>query len=110
VPIHDWTRVDAGLFHAFRQRWIAALCDALNAGGLPPDYFALQEQSIGGPNPDVLTLRLSSESNESNGTSPRLSVAIAPPRAHLVRRLEEKIKRPGTSSPPRGGGFWKRRP
>jgi len=91
VPIHDWTRVDAGLFHAFHQRWIAALCDALNAGGLPQDYFALQEQSIRGPIPDVLTLRLSSESDESNGTSPGLSVAVAPPRARLVRRLEDKI-------------------
>jgi hypothetical protein len=37
MPIHDWTRVDAGLFHAFHQRWISALSDALNCGGLPPD-------------------------------------------------------------------------
>jgi hypothetical protein len=29
MPIHDWTRVDAGLFHHFRHRWIDALCDAL---------------------------------------------------------------------------------
>jgi hypothetical protein len=91
VPIHDWTRVDPGLFHAFHQRWIAALCDALNAGGLPPDYFALQEQSIRGPIRDVLTLRLSSESTESNRTEPGLSVAVAPPRTRLIRRLEQKV-------------------
>ena len=30
MPVHDWTRVDAGLFHAFHHRWIDALCDALN--------------------------------------------------------------------------------
>jgi len=36
MPIHDWTRVDTGLFHDFHQGWIRALCDALNAGGLPP--------------------------------------------------------------------------
>jgi hypothetical protein len=30
VPIHDWTCVDAGLFHAFHQSWIVKLCDALN--------------------------------------------------------------------------------
>jgi hypothetical protein len=35
VPIHDWTRVDAGLFHAFHLSWIVKLCDALNSG--PPD-------------------------------------------------------------------------
>jgi len=56
MPIHDWTRVDAGLFHAFHQGWIIRLTDALNAGVLPADYFALPEQSIQGPIPDVLTL------------------------------------------------------
>jgi hypothetical protein len=61
VPIHDWTRVDAGLFHAFHQSWIVKLCDALNRGLLPSEYFALPEQSIRGPIPDVLTSRLLSE-------------------------------------------------
>ena len=42
MPIHDWTRVDAGLFHAFHQDWIVILARALNAGVLPPDYFALR--------------------------------------------------------------------
>ena len=43
MPIHDWTRVDADLFHAFRHRWLGALCDALNAGRLPEGHFALIE-------------------------------------------------------------------
>jgi hypothetical protein len=64
MPIHYWTLVDAGLFHAFHQRWIGALCDALNTGVLPPLYFALPEQSIRGPIPDVLTLHLSPSSEE----------------------------------------------
>jgi hypothetical protein len=56
MPIHDWTRVDAGLFHHFHQQWATYLCNALNAGKLPPDYFALVEQNlIRGPIPDVLT-------------------------------------------------------
>jgi hypothetical protein len=25
MPIHDWTRVDAGLFHDFRQDWTIEL-------------------------------------------------------------------------------------
>jgi hypothetical protein len=58
MPIHDWTRVRAGTFHHFHQRWIAALGDALNTGLLPPGYFALAEQRAGGPEPDVITLRL----------------------------------------------------
>jgi hypothetical protein len=47
VPIHDWTLVDPGLFHAFRHRWLGALCDALNAGALPEDHLALIEASRG---------------------------------------------------------------
>ena len=59
MPIHDWTRVDAGLFHDFHQSWAIALRNGLNSGVLPSDYFALVEQNIRGPIPDVLTLRLS---------------------------------------------------
>jgi hypothetical protein len=47
MPIHDWTRVDASLFHAFRHRWLGALCDALNAGALPEDHVALIEAARG---------------------------------------------------------------
>jgi len=93
VPVHDWTRVDAGLFHDFHQAWIIAMREALNSGGLPPDYFALAEQSIRGPVPDFLTLRLSSGGKEppSAGTASGLAVAEAPPRARLVRRTERNL-------------------
>ncbi|HTU21592.1 MAG TPA: DUF4058 family protein [Gemmataceae bacterium] len=91
MPIHDWTRVDAGLFHDFHQSWTVALRDALNLGGLPPNYFALVEQRIQGPIPDVLTLQLPPGAEEpSNGTT-GLAVATAPPRTHLVRRGEADI-------------------
>ena len=89
MPVHDWTRVDAGLFHAFHQSWIVKLCDALNRGVLPVDYFALPEQSIRGPIPDVLTLRLSSQRPEAPEASTGLAVAAFPPRARLVGRAEE---------------------
>lgn len=35
MPMHDWTRVEAGIFHAFHHRWISALSDTLNGGTLP---------------------------------------------------------------------------
>ncbi|TVS13982.1 MAG: DUF4058 family protein [Planctomycetaceae bacterium] len=54
MPIHDWTRVDAGLFHHFHQQWATYVCNALNSGKLPPDYFALVEQNIRGPIPAYL--------------------------------------------------------
>ena len=88
MPIHDWTRVDAGLFHHFHQRWSSAFCDALNAGGLPHEYFALLEQNIHGPIADVLSLKLAPTADlPKNGAAP-IAVMTAPPRARLVRRNE----------------------
>jgi hypothetical protein len=43
MPIHDWSRVPAGLFHHFHQQWSSRLCDALNAGRLPKGHSALIE-------------------------------------------------------------------
>jgi hypothetical protein len=101
MAIHDWTRVDAGLFHDFHQSWIIELRNALNRGVLPPDYFALAEQRVQGPIPDILTLRLSSadretsesKSDRANGTngSGGLAVATAPPQASVVLRSEAEL-------------------
>ena len=30
MPIHDWTRVDAGLFHAFHHDWVTILVSPRN--------------------------------------------------------------------------------
>jgi hypothetical protein len=89
MAVHDWTRVDSGLFHAFHQHWITSLCAALNTGGLPPDYFALPEQRIKGPIPDVLALRLAVDEKEDSGGG--LSVATAPPRTRQVFRSDADV-------------------
>jgi hypothetical protein len=86
MPIHDWTRVDAGLFHSFHQRWITHLSDALNSGGLPADYFALPEQRVHGPIPDVLTLKLAPGSEGSANGAGTIAVATSPPRASRIQR------------------------
>src|SRR5947209_6192782 len=57
MPMHDWTRVEAGIFHAFHHRWISAISDVLNTGLLPGDYYALPEQQAAGFGPEVLTLQ-----------------------------------------------------
>ena len=44
MPIHDWTRVDTGIFHDFHHAWIEELKRGLNRGLLPPDHYALAEQ------------------------------------------------------------------
>ena len=82
MPIHDWTRVDAGLFHAFHQGWISALSCALNTGGLPPEYFALIEQATRHTLLDFLDLSLPAGHIEPIGKAAHgFAVAAAPPRA-----------------------------
>ncbi len=56
MPIHDWSRVPAGIFHDFHHALIEQIKRALNGGLLPPDYYALAEQVAAGLGPDVLTL------------------------------------------------------
>ena len=38
MPVHDWTRVEAGIFHDFHTVWIGGLRTALNRALLPPGY------------------------------------------------------------------------
>lgn len=89
MPIHDWTRVDAGLFHHFHQDWTIELCRSLNAGRLPPGYVALTDQQTGGLIPDVLTLSQGSRSGGRRAPTGGLAVAAAAPQARFVVDLEE---------------------
>ena len=41
MPIHDWTKVDAGIFHHFHHAWIDEIQRVLNHGLLPDEYYAL---------------------------------------------------------------------
>jgi Protein of unknown function (DUF4058) len=85
MPVHDWTRVDAGLFHDFHQSWCVEIKNALNTGVLPAGYAALVEQRVKGPIPDVLTLKVprrgTPPADEAGG-----GVATAPA-VRAVRRL-----------------------
>jgi hypothetical protein len=57
MPIHDWTRVTSGTFHAFHVAWIAEIQRTLNGGVLPEGYYAMAEQVANQVIPDVLTLQ-----------------------------------------------------
>jgi hypothetical protein len=92
MPIHDWTRVDAGIFHHFHLEWIGELSRALNQGLLPPDHYALAEQITSLWEPDVLTLRgptkgLPPEKNPPPG----IALAVAPPKVRY--RVKTEIER-----------------
>jgi hypothetical protein len=57
MPIHDWTKVSSGTFHALHVAWIAEIQRCLNSGLLPSNYYALAEQVASNIIPDVLTLQ-----------------------------------------------------
>ena len=44
MPIHDWTRVPAGLFHHFHQGWSVEIARELNRGRLTKGLSALIER------------------------------------------------------------------
>jgi Protein of unknown function (DUF4058) len=87
MPIHDWTRVEPGDFHHFHQRWISAIADALNMGGLPSGYMAMVEQVTGRPIPDVVTL----QTRQPPGSGGGVAVKDAPPTARIVARFEKVV-------------------
>ena len=71
MPIHEWTRVDAGIFHHFHQRWIGAITDVFNQRLLPREYYALAEQQGAGFEDDVLTLKAAeAPQQDDDGSQP----------------------------------------
>src|SRR5687768_8592572 len=87
MPVHDWIRVTAGIFHHFHHGWTAGVSNALNAGLLPAGYYALSEQVAGGPIPDVLTLQHGTPpAPRSNGNGN--AAVMTPPRTRFVRIAE----------------------
>ncbi len=78
MPMHNWKNVTAGTYHFFHHRWISALSDQLNQGLLPSGLFAMAEQIIGGPAPDVVTLQGWSNALDDN-TEPSGSIGLAEP-------------------------------
>jgi hypothetical protein len=88
MPIHDWMRVDAGIFHDFHRGWTVALSHALNTGGLPPHYFAILQPTGNGPVPDVVTWKGRSRASDEPTSPPGVSAAEVPPRTRFVRSAE----------------------
>jgi hypothetical protein len=53
MPIHEWARVSAGTFHDFHQGWTIEIRNRLNSGVLPDGYYAMADQRVSGPEPDI---------------------------------------------------------
>lgn len=85
MPIHDWARVPAGLFHHFHQDWTIELARELNRGRLPKGVAALVEQRLGPREGDVLAIEHRSvpQQAEDGGVA-----TLPPPAARIVHRTE----------------------
>jgi hypothetical protein len=91
MPIHDWTRVPAGLFHDFYQTWTILLKMRLNAGLLPEGLSALVEQRAGSVEPDVLSVETKGSALRiEDGTSAGLGT-LERPLTSIVRRSSKAI-------------------
>ncbi len=97
MPLHDWTQVESGIFHAFHTAWIGEIQTALNGGVLPDGYYALAEQHVGQMVTGVLTLH-TPPSREGLEPLPRIpetdggvTVADAPPQVSRHETLENTV-------------------
>jgi Protein of unknown function (DUF4058) len=102
MPIHDWSRVDAGIFHHFHHAWIEEIARALNRGVLPGEYYAMAEQHTSQFGPDVLTLQsrppegsagdeIEPITDGSGGTN--IGVIVAKPKARLAGETDLEFYR-----------------
>jgi hypothetical protein len=91
MPVHDWTRVPAGIFHDFHNVWVSELRQALNKGILPQGFYALVEQQAGLGIADILTLQRESPEPVSNYRLLRKTLAIRHVSKHRLVALVEIV-------------------
>jgi hypothetical protein len=90
MPIHDWSRVPAGLFHHFHQHWSIEIASTLNRGRLPKGLSALVEQRAGPKESDVLTIEARPKRRAGEGLDGEVAT-MAPPVTRIVRRTTKEI-------------------
>jgi hypothetical protein len=98
MPMHDWTLVPAGIFHAFHHRWISAISDDLNAGILPPEFYALPEQQTAGFGPDVLTLQTLANDDSNESSTATATALVTRPQTRFTAESETEFYRRKKSS------------
>ena len=99
MPMHDWSRIPAGLFHDFHQTWSIQIKLALNAGILPKGLSALVEQRSGPRESDVLAI-------ESLGRPRSEFGKTAAWRRRRLRSLDSWAEPRSKSTPPARTESW----
>jgi len=88
MPLHDWTKVNSGLFHHFHQFWSMEICRALNRPGTMPAHLsALVEQRSGFKEPDVVAVELD-EPDEPWQTTGGTAL-LERPKTRIVRQSDD---------------------
>jgi len=90
MPMHDWSRVPAGLFHHFHQDWSIEIARNLNRGRLPKGVSALVEQNSGTKETDVLAIETKNRAlRELPGGNGGVAT-LQSPTARIVRRTTKE--------------------
>jgi hypothetical protein len=97
MPVHDWTRVDAGIVQHFHLNWIGELARVLNRGLLPLDHYALAEQGNGIGEPVRYRARPEAELYATRART----VAVRHASRHQLLAVIELVS-PGNKSGPQG--------
>ena len=92
MPVHDWTRVEDGIFHGFHTMWISELNKSLNEGLLPSGYYAWPEQHTGLGIADILTLHVSPPSAPCPPATGGTLLTEAPPRVRRRHTIQDEIR------------------
>jgi hypothetical protein len=90
MPIHDWSRVPAGLFHHFHQHWSIEIAATLNRGRLPKGVAALVEQCSGPRESDVLAIERRGKTHSGFAEDAGVATMI-PPVTRFVSRTTKQI-------------------
>lgn len=85
MPIHDWSKVDANLFHHFHQAWSLTICNVLNGKLLPRGFSALVEQHAPALVPDVLALQSSGDNGWPETSGGAVLTASRPKVRHIIK-------------------------
>lgn len=90
MPLHDWSRIPAGLFQDFHQTWSIQIKLALNSGILPKGLSALVEQRSGPRESDVLTIESLARPRSAFGSDGGVATLV-PPVTRFVGRTSKQI-------------------
>ena len=91
MPLHDWNRVPAGLFHHFHQDWSIEIARTLNRERLPRGLSALVEQRAGPKEPDILAIESGSRSSRLDADLIGGATTLTQPITQIVRRSSNEI-------------------